>query len=103
MYWYHVITKSGASCGHRHETDAEARNCAESNGLEEFTVSMGQETASSVKATICPKCGQDHHAVWRCSCGELGRRPKDPKKQSRAATIRWKPAWDTSAICPKAK
>ena len=39
---------------------------------------------------ICPKCHQDHAAVHRCQGSVLGKLPKDPAKQSKAAKERWK-------------
>ena len=38
---------------------------------------------------ICPKCGQCHAAVHRCQGSILGKLPKDPAKQSKAANARW--------------
>ena len=39
--------------------------------------------------SICEKCGQDHNAVHRCQGSVLGKLPKDPVKQSKAANARW--------------
>jgi len=38
---------------------------------------------------ICPNCHQDHNAVHRCQGSVLGKLPKDPVKQSKAANARW--------------
>ena len=39
--------------------------------------------------SLCPHCGQDHAAVYRCHGSTLGKMPKDPAKQSAIAKKRW--------------
>jgi hypothetical protein len=41
--------------------------------------------------SICPSCGQDHHAVFVCAGHTLGTTTrKNPTNQSAAAKKRWK-------------
>ena len=39
--------------------------------------------------SICPECLQCHAAVHRCQGSVMGKLPKDPAKQSKAANARW--------------